>query len=599
MERKLISEADSRPLVVLDPRAPASQDALDAAVRAAGSLLLHFARRTRLRAAAAGRPPRRRRSSPTCSAWPQAHVRLALLDDSHRARRWPPPRTAAGSSSSSPRGPSTAPPRGLGRTPGGCLIVVPGELPGRRAVLEVAGCHGYVGGRTGGAAAVAAVGRRRVSTAAAAAAARRTPARVDARCAGARAAMAFLAALRLRRAAVDADARARRPRSAPATRCSPPAAAICGAARSPGGCPARARTPAAVAVAIARLRARAARRRRRRRAAAARPLGRAGGRDRPRPLRRCPGARVPYRGLDEWTRAVICARRHRAGGARRARSRSGRGARELGLRHVSLRAARDALRRPGRRARPLARVPARRAAGAAGRRLPAARAAADQPTRARPRCSPSGSPILGLVAAPALDTRPAVVRLRDVGAVERLARSRPTFSWDHSYGPLDWPRDGRELLRVKAKRPAYWKATNLDEFDGAPLDPRPQLDEPRRLRRSAYLPAAPSAGLQSITRLRPQPAHATVRHRRLACAVDSPRLLLAAARRRHVREHEPRAAPRRRLHGLRLHAEPQRAPAPRGAAGPTRRRCSATPASSCRRRASPRPPAGRRGRARP
>ena len=45
MERQLISEADSRPLVVLDPRAPASQDALDAAVRAAASLLLHFARR--------------------------------------------------------------------------------------------------------------------------------------------------------------------------------------------------------------------------------------------------------------------------------------------------------------------------------------------------------------------------------------------------------------------------------------------------------------------------------------------------------------------------------------------------------------------------
>src|SRR4051812_28813771 len=42
MERKLISEADSRPLVVLDPRAPASQDALDAAVRAAASLCVHF-----------------------------------------------------------------------------------------------------------------------------------------------------------------------------------------------------------------------------------------------------------------------------------------------------------------------------------------------------------------------------------------------------------------------------------------------------------------------------------------------------------------------------------------------------------------------------
>ena len=158
MERKLIAESDARPLVVLDPRAPASQDALDAAVRAAGSLPLHFARRTRLRAAAPRRPPRRRRSSPTC--WPgrTAHVRLALLDDSRGRRRWSPPRTAAGWSCSSPRGPSSRPPRGLGRTPGGCLLVVPGELAGRRAVLEVAGLPGLRGGRTGGAAAIAAVG---------------------------------------------------------------------------------------------------------------------------------------------------------------------------------------------------------------------------------------------------------------------------------------------------------------------------------------------------------------------------------------------------------------------------------------------------------
>ena len=49
MERKLISEADSRPLVVLDPRAPASPEALDAAVRAAGSLAVHFAQARRLR----------------------------------------------------------------------------------------------------------------------------------------------------------------------------------------------------------------------------------------------------------------------------------------------------------------------------------------------------------------------------------------------------------------------------------------------------------------------------------------------------------------------------------------------------------------------
>ena len=94
---------------------------------------------------------------PDLLAWPQAHVRLALLDD-----RTGPALTAA----QNRRGlvvhvsarPVERPPRGLGRTPGGCLLVMPGELPNRRAVLEVAGCHAYVGGRTGGAAAVAAVG---------------------------------------------------------------------------------------------------------------------------------------------------------------------------------------------------------------------------------------------------------------------------------------------------------------------------------------------------------------------------------------------------------------------------------------------------------
>ena len=40
------------------------------------------------------------------------------------------------------------------------------------------------------------------------------------------------------------------------------------------------------------------------------------------------------------------------------------------------------------------------------------------------------------------------------------------FSWDHDYGPIRWPRDGRELFRVKAPRASYWKAETLDSFDG-------------------------------------------------------------------------------------------------------------------------------------
>jgi transglutaminase-like putative cysteine protease len=51
-------------------------------------------------------------------------------------------------------------------------------------------------------------------------------------------------------------------------------------------------------------------------------------------------------------------------------------------------------------------------------------------------------------------------------ALETSSSKSTSFTWNHSYGPLDWPRDGRELLRVRAQRPAYWKAENLDDFDG-------------------------------------------------------------------------------------------------------------------------------------
>ena len=41
-----------------------------------------------------------------------------------------------------------------------------------------------------------------------------------------------------------------------------------------------------------------------------------------------------------------------------------------------------------------------------------------------------------------------------------------SFRWDQSYGPLDWPQKGTLLLEVASERVHYWKATNLDTFDG-------------------------------------------------------------------------------------------------------------------------------------
>ena len=88
---------------------------------------------------------------------------------------------------------------------------------------------------------------------------------------------------------------------------------------------------------------------------------------------------------------------------------------------------------------------------------------------------------------PARDARIAVIAVLAVGALSLPAAAaldadkawwdyggltwfgdgkRITFDWTHSYGPLDWPRDGTTLLYVKSDRPHYWKAESLDLFDG-------------------------------------------------------------------------------------------------------------------------------------
>jgi uncharacterized protein (DUF58 family) len=156
MERKLISEADSRPLVVLDPRSPASAGALDAAVRAAASLTLHFAKRT---GCGLLLPGDRRATviERDLLGWPSAHIRLAMVDD-HGGPALAATQNRRGLVVYVAARPLERAPRALGRTPGGCLMVVPGAVAGRRAVLEVAGCQAYVSGRASAAATLAAAG---------------------------------------------------------------------------------------------------------------------------------------------------------------------------------------------------------------------------------------------------------------------------------------------------------------------------------------------------------------------------------------------------------------------------------------------------------
>jgi uncharacterized protein (DUF58 family) len=142
LERRMQAETETRPLVVLDPRGAAGEAALDDAVRATASLAVHLARQG---GCALLLPGDRRPTSlePTLAGWEHAHARLAVVTGvagpnlaGLASRAGPVFYVAA----SAPR----RPPRALAHAPGGGrVLVVPGELPGRRAIFTVAGCCAY------------------------------------------------------------------------------------------------------------------------------------------------------------------------------------------------------------------------------------------------------------------------------------------------------------------------------------------------------------------------------------------------------------------------------------------------------------------------
>ena len=71
----------------------------------------------------------------------------------------------------------------------------------------------------------------------------------------------------------------------------------------------------------------------------------------------------------------------------------------------------------------------------------------------------------GMLVAPRVDAeRPWLDYERLASDLERSGMTG--FAWDHRYGPLRWSRDGREMLRVRARTPSYWKAVALENFDG-------------------------------------------------------------------------------------------------------------------------------------
>ncbi|MEA2420670.1 MAG: hypothetical protein QOE60_2876 [Thermoleophilaceae bacterium] len=142
LERRLVAELDSAPLIVLDPSGAEEDEPLDMAVRAAASLCVHLGRQ----GGCAILIPGERRPieiGHDLAGWASVHARLALVD-----RGPPPPASALG-----PRGGAViwvtaggggaGAPRALERMPAGARIVVsPMPVPRARALFEVAGCTG-------------------------------------------------------------------------------------------------------------------------------------------------------------------------------------------------------------------------------------------------------------------------------------------------------------------------------------------------------------------------------------------------------------------------------------------------------------------------
>ncbi len=94
-----------------------------------------------------------------------------------------------------------------------------------------------------------------------------------------------------------------------------------------------------------------------------------------------------------------------------------------------------------------------------------------------------------MIAAPALDPHSPWINYRALAGTLSPGHLE-TFDWSQRYGPLNWPRNGRVVLDVQAQHPDYWKAEDLDLFNGTgwtqgsvqPASQEPQPDPAVRAR---------------------------------------------------------------------------------------------------------------------
>ena len=147
LERRLQADGDTRPLVVLDARGVGSTEHLDAAVRAAASLVVEFARRGGCGLLLPGER-RAIKVEPDLGGWAGAHARLALVENGPGTR-------APVISTGGHLGPlfyvaaqplERLPARVAGIARASRVLVLPRALTRRievRPSFEVAGCYGF------------------------------------------------------------------------------------------------------------------------------------------------------------------------------------------------------------------------------------------------------------------------------------------------------------------------------------------------------------------------------------------------------------------------------------------------------------------------
>ena len=150
LERRLQADTDSRPLVVLDARGSGPPEHLDAAVRAAASLVLELGGRVGCGLLLPGEH-RPLEVEPDLTAWPIAQTKLALIEGGPGTRA---PGLAPGARSAqvvyvAATSLARLPPGLLGAGVRAAVLVIPTPLvtqPTHDATFEVAGCIGFVVG---------------------------------------------------------------------------------------------------------------------------------------------------------------------------------------------------------------------------------------------------------------------------------------------------------------------------------------------------------------------------------------------------------------------------------------------------------------------